>query len=86
MITTSQVQPGSSRLASGRQHVSELALHCGECSDSLVFLPYLRPAMTEEVNCLKLQLREKEEEIAALKKRLEQLETVRRSTSRSFIP
>lgn len=42
--------------------------------------------MTEEVSCLKLQLREKEEEIAALRKRLEQLEKVRRSTSRSFIP
>lgn len=45
-----------------------------ECSDSLVFLPYLHPAMTEEVSCLKLQLRKKEEEIAALRKRLEQLE------------
>lgn len=48
-------------------------------------LAYLQPAMTEEVSGLKLQLREKEQEIAALKKRLEQLEKVRRSTSRSFI-
>lgn len=35
--------------------------------------------MAEEVSSLKLQLKEREEEIAALKKRLEQLEKVRKS-------
>lgn len=94
MVTTSQVQPGSARrLASGWKHGSKLAIQCGasqEASSQSVFkfsffLAYLQPGMAEEVSFLKQQLREKEEEIAALKKRLERLEKVWRSTARSFI-
>lgn len=90
MVTTSQVQPGSA----GWKHGSKLAIQCGagqEASSqsvfrfSFFFLAYQKPGMAKEVSFLKQQLREKEEEIAALKKRLERLEKVRRSTARSFI-